>query len=249
MADTPAASVPRLLLTGFEGFGQFAVNPSWELAQRFQDQNIEMVHVITAQLPVNWATAWSTLQAAIEQVDPRWVLMLGVGGTRRVVNAEVRGRNFTNPTRDNAGELPPPNDLIEEGGPEYRIATIPATLLAERFQESGVPAEISTDAGGFLCNWVLYKALGYAESRPGLQGVGFVHVPPLPEQGGPGVTLDQLERGLRLAIDTLVAGAAPLFNLVEAEIEIERRQEIADRHLGQGLGVRNPTQPEGSAGA
>jgi pyrrolidone-carboxylate peptidase len=39
MADTPAASVPRLLLTGFEGFGQFATNPSWELARRFQDQN------------------------------------------------------------------------------------------------------------------------------------------------------------------------------------------------------------------
>jgi hypothetical protein len=57
-----------------------------------------------------------------------------------------------------------------------------------------------------------------------------------------------LERGLRLAIDTLVAGAAPLFDLVEAEIEIERRQELADRHLAQGLGARNPLQPEGPAG-
>ena len=248
MADTPADGVPRLLLTGFEAFGQFPTNPSWELARRFQDQNIEMVRVLTAQLPVNWATAWPALQAAIEQTDARWVLLLGMAGARRVVSAEVRGRNFTNPTRDNAGELPPPNDLIEEGGPEYRIATIPAPLLVERFQETGIPAEVSTDAGGFLCNWVLYKALGYAESRPGLQGVGFVHVPPLPEQGGPGVTLDQLERGLRLAIDTLVAGAAPLFNLVEAEIEIERRQELADRHLAQGLGARNPLQPEGPAG-
>jgi pyroglutamyl-peptidase len=228
MTDTTQSGTPRLLLTGFEPFGAFAINPAWELARTFQGDTIEMVNVETAQLPVNWATAWPVLQAAIERVDPMWVLMLGLGSSRQVVTAETRGRNYTNPIRDNSDALPPADDLIEPDGPAFRNSTIPAPLLVERMQEAGVPAEISTDAGGFLCNWALYKALGYAEGRPGLRGVGFVHVPPLPEQGGPALALAQLRTGLRAAIDSLVAGTAPLFDVVEAEIEAERRRERAE---------------------
>lgn len=222
MATPVPAAPPRLLLTGFEPFGELTVNPSWDLARRFDGQTIAMVNIVTACLPVNWATAWPTLQAALERHSPQWVLMLGVGRTRQKVGVETRARNYTNPLHDTAGEPPPRNDRVEEGGPEYRIATLPATLLAERIQEAGVPAEISTDAGGFLCNWTLYHALTAAPSYPYLRGVGFIHIPPLPEQGGPPITCDQLERALRAAIESLVAGAAPLFAVVEAEIEAER---------------------------
>lgn len=235
MTDTQQAPSLRLLLTGFEPFGGAAVNPSWELARRFEGNTIEMVHVQTAVLPVNWASAWGALQEAIERVDPQWVLMLGLAATRTAVGAEVRARNYTTPVPDNAGALPPADDRVEPAGPQFRVCTLPAPLIAERMQEAGVPAEISTDAGSYLCNWTLYKALAYADGRPSLRGVGFVHIPPLPGQGGNmALNLDRLEKALRMVIDSLVAGQAPLFDIVEAEIEAERASELAERISRQG---------------
>ena len=86
-----------------------------------------------------------------------------------------------------------------------------------------MPADVSADAGGFLCNWTLYKALSAAPRIPGLQGVGFIHLPPPPAQGGPDLPLSQLRAGLAGVISSLVAGAAPLYEFVESEIEAERR--------------------------
>jgi len=227
MTDRTQATPPRLLLTGFEPFGTFPVNPSWELARTFQGETISMVDIETALLPVNWATAWPTLEAAIGAVGPRWLLMLGVASARTRVNAEVRARNLTNPLRDTAGGLPPADDLVEPGGPAYRNCTLPAHLIVERIQFAGIPADISTDAGGFLCNWTLYKALAAAPRIPGLQGVGFIHLPPPPEQGGPDLPLAALRAGLGQVISSLVAGAAPLYEFVEAEISAERRPAAA----------------------
>jgi pyroglutamyl-peptidase len=224
MSDTEAERSPRLLLTGFEGFGEHPVNSSWELARSFEGQTLEMVNIVTAQLPVNWETAWPALQAAIEQTDPTWVLMLGVAGNRTAVTPESRARNHTAPRLDNAGADPPLNNVVVPEGPEYRNTTIPALLLVERFGERGVPTEVSTDAGDFLCNWTLYHALAYAEGRRSLRGVGFVHVPPLSPPAEAGLPFAAVREGLRFAIDSLVAGAAPLFDVMEAQLEAERHR-------------------------
>ena len=222
MTDTTAPRPPRLLLGGFAGFGDFPVNPSWELAHALGGSTIEMFNVEAVQIPVDWATAWPTLQAAIEATDPAWVLLLGVAGTRTAVCGETRARNFTTPVRDTANALPPANDLIDPAGPPYRICTIPAQLLVERMQERGLPAEVSTDAGSYLCNWTLYHALAYAATQPGLRGVGFIHIPPLAAPGTAGLTFDRMLDGLRFAVDSLVAGQAPMFTEVEAAIVAER---------------------------
>jgi pyroglutamyl-peptidase len=235
MTDRAQPAPPRLLLTGFEPFGEFPVNPSWELARQFQGETINMVDIETALLPVNWATAWPTLEAAIGRVGPRWLLLMGVAAARKRVNAEVRARNLTNPLRDTAGGLPPPGDLVEPGGPAYRNCTLPAQLIVERIQFAGVPADVSTDAGGFLCNWTLYKALSAAPRIPGLQGVGFIHLPPPPAQGGPDLPPAQLRAGLAAVIRSLVAGAAPLYEFVESEIEAELRPAAP----GGGVRVRS----------
>jgi pyroglutamyl-peptidase len=49
-------------------------------------------------------------------------------------------------------------------------------------REAGVPAAVSRDAGGYLCNRIFFTLMHHAEAeRPDLVG-GFVHVPALPEQ-------------------------------------------------------------------
>jgi len=55
----------------------------------------------------------------------------------------------------------------------------------------------------------MYTALGIAERAMGPSGAplqaGFIHVPATPQLGGdPKFTLDELERGIRVAITTIV---------------------------------------------
>ncbi|HUS15217.1 MAG TPA: pyroglutamyl-peptidase I [Chloroflexia bacterium] len=225
MPESSTGSLPRLLLTGFEPFGEATINPSWELVRRFAGNTIDMATVEVAQLPVSWAGAWPALEAAILRVQPTWVLMLGLASRRDVVTPETRARNYTEPIADNVGAMPPLLDRVVENGPAYRICTISPLLVLERLQESGIHAEVSTDAGGYLCNWVLYHALAFAADRPALRGVGFLHIPQTNDAGGPGPSLDRLERGLSMVIDSLVAGAAPAFALVARELAAERQAE------------------------
>ncbi|MBR6132419.1 MAG: hypothetical protein IKQ20_11235, partial [Bacteroidales bacterium] len=48
--------VMKLLLTGFEPFGQESVNPSWEAVKAFPDM-VEGVEVVKVRLPVTFKGA------------------------------------------------------------------------------------------------------------------------------------------------------------------------------------------------
>ena len=72
-----------------------------------------------------------------------------------------------------------------------------AALLQE-----GIDVEVSQTAGTFVCNHVFYglmRALAKSRSLQQTRG-GFVHVPWLPEQGAPNMTLDDMVRGLSVAV-------------------------------------------------
>jgi pyroglutamyl-peptidase len=81
--------------------------------------------------------------------------------------------------------------------------------LGAAVRAEGIPAAVSRDAGGFLCNHVFYELMHLiATERPGLRG-GFVHVPLLPEQAVdddlPTVPIETLERAVRAMIAALAA--------------------------------------------
>ncbi len=54
--------------------------------------------------------------------------------------------------------------------------TIAIDTIAEQLNNKGHSASISDDAGGYLCNAVLYHSLAFAEAHGGCN-VGFVHIP------------------------------------------------------------------------
>jgi len=108
---------------------------------------------------------------------------------------------------DNDGDQPI-DAAIEEGGPAARFSTLPVKAIVAALIEAGLPASVSLTAGSFVCNHVAYLVGGAVERNPGLRG-GFIHVPATPDLVPPGssvptMTLDELERGIRLAIMTAV---------------------------------------------
>jgi len=70
--------------------------------------------------------------------------------------------------------------------------------MAEAIQKAGYPGGVSNSAGTFVCNEVLYTLLNHFSGTD--VKAGFIHVPFLPEQGSPSMTLDNIAKALEAAI-------------------------------------------------
>jgi pyroglutamyl-peptidase len=190
----------RLLLTGFEPFGAWDVNPSWEVARRLDDESIGGVRVEGRRLPVSWEGIWQALKGYIDEVNPDAILMLGLAGRRDYIAVESQGLNTCKEIADNEGKQAS-SPSIDEQGEEALSSTLPVEEIVKGIEELGLPVRVSDDAGGYLCNFALYKAVAWAkESRPGLP-VGFIHLPNLrgvAQEGG--LSLEDMGSAVTAAI-------------------------------------------------
>jgi len=86
-------------------------------------------------------------------------------------------------------------------GPAAYFTSLPIKAMLQTLLDAGVRAEVSQTAGTFVCNQTFY-GLMHLLAQPRWRGVrgGLVHVPWLPEQGQPSMRLDEIVRGLELAI-------------------------------------------------
>lgn len=203
----------RVLVTGFEAFAGAASNPSGEVVRRLvsvpQPELAEAgVEVRGVVLPVSYRASGPALMAAIEAHAPDVVIALGLAEGRTGITPERIAINLDDARiADNDGEQPI-DAAIEEGGPAARFSTLPVKAIVAALTEAGLPASVSLTAGSFVCNHVAYLVGGAVERNPGLRG-GFIHLPATPDlvplgSSVPTMTIDELERGIRLAIITAV---------------------------------------------
>lgn len=192
----------RVLVTGFEPFGESDDNPSMQIVRALQRDPPPGIELATGVLPVTWKGAWPALRRLLDEARPNAVLMLGQSGKRPSVTVERFGLNFgQGRLADNDGIERPPGPLIE-GAPLALPATIDVERVVDAMMDAGVEARSSHDAGAFLCNAVLFHALWHAADGA---TAGFVHVPMLPGQSGasedePTMSAARSERAVRAAI-------------------------------------------------
>ncbi len=191
----------KVLLTGFEPFGEAALNPSGEIVKQISGDNI-----VTAILPVAYTRSAAVLLALIEEHKPDVVISLGQAEGRTQITPERIAINLDDARlADNEGMLR--SDLpIIVGGPIAYESTLPIKEFVDAINASGVPAAVSLSAGAFLCNHIFYVA------QDKLKGTkvrsGFVHVPLMDEQaeefpGLPTMPLDQMVRAVRTMLEVL----------------------------------------------
>jgi len=203
-----------LLLTGFEPFDGEAVNPSWAVARALHGQRIGGARVQALQLPCVFATALPALQAALATQAPRWVLALGLAGSRSAISVERVAINLIDARiPDNAGAMPLDQPVVA-GGPNAYFSRLPVKAIVAGLQQAGHRAELSFSAGSFVCNQVFYGLMHALATRPGVVG-GFIHLPPLPEQAARHaaartMALDEQVLALRRVITLLAAGTPEL---------------------------------------
>ena len=196
----------RVLVTGFEPFGDSDDNPSMQLVKPLEAQPPPGVQLATGVLPVTWSGAWPKLRGLIDDVRPHAILLLGQSGKRPSVTIERFALNFgQGRLADNEGVERPAGPLVE-GAPLALPARVDVEGMVSAMGATGVPTRASHDAGAFLCNAVLFHTLLHAHDQD--VRAGFIHVPMLPGQQGAGeheptLPLEASERAVRAAISTL----------------------------------------------
>ncbi len=199
----------RVLLTGFEAFGGHAVNPSERVLRPLAAAAPGGVVVSTRVLRVSYRDGFAPLRDALSHERFDAALLLGLGAGRAAISFERVAVNRRGPATDNDG-VHMPEERIEDGGPAACFSTLPIDALVAAVHATGVPAEVSDDAGTFLCNQVLYQALRHADRSGIPTRIGFVHLPYFPEQASNGeAALDEalLISGLAAAVAALAGGA------------------------------------------
>ena len=191
----------KVLLTGFEPFGNATSNPSGEIVKQISGDNI-----VTAILPVTYAGSAERLLELIAEHNPNVVICLGQAEGRTQITPEKVAINLDDARlADNEGVVR--NDVkILEDGPDAFFTTLPVKEMVEAANAAGVPAAVSLSAGAFLCNHVFYVAqnkFAGTEVRS-----GFVHVPLMDSQGPefpglPTMPLDQMVTAVRAMLEVL----------------------------------------------
>ena len=196
----------KLLLTGFEPFGESPVNPSEQVVRMLAGREIEGVELHTTILPVDQERGPAALLAALDEVRPGAVLCLGEARSRAALSVERVAINLLDyRIADNAGNRIVDQPIVQDGPAAY-FTTLPVRTICEAIQQAGIPAELSLSAGAFLCNQVTYVLLHHLVSQQIHIPAGFIHLPALPEQAArhsqaiPSMSLETASAGIDAAI-------------------------------------------------
>jgi pyroglutamyl-peptidase len=167
-----------VLITGFGPFPGVPVNATMRLVPELAEAATRAfagAHIAAAVLETEWLAAPRRLDGLLAETMPGLVLHFGVSSRARGFEVESRAHNACIPSPDASG-APPPGPCVREGGAEYLPASLPVPLIVARLRRLGIPAFVSRDAGGYLCNATLYHSLMCARAMPGRR-VGFIHIP------------------------------------------------------------------------
>ena len=197
----------KILLTGFDAFGGASLNPSWLAVKELHGRQILGHTVVAAQLPTVFDASLKELNALLKQHRPALVVCVGQAGGRKAISLERVAINVNDaPIADNAGGQPV-DTPVKPGAPAAHFTSLPIKAMLTALQTEGIAVEVSQTAGTFVCNHVFYGLMHELATRRALKHTrgGFIHVPWLPEQGTPNMPLDEIVRGLRLAMRCAMA--------------------------------------------
>ncbi|MBD8013550.1 MULTISPECIES: pyroglutamyl-peptidase I [Planococcus] len=197
----------KLLLTGFEPFLDFTVNPTMKIVEELDGELIGGYEIIGKIMPVDFSASGEMLLDFIAEENPDAVISLGLAAGRYKITPERIAINVKDGAADNEGNKPVDEPIREEGEPAY-LSALPIRKMVDSLLANGLPATISNTAGAYLCNNVMYEGLHYAKTTKPEMKTGFIHIPASHElaiQHGriPSWSHEDLLRGVRICIEAL----------------------------------------------
>lgn len=171
----------KVLLTGFEPFGDIAVNPSQLVIEAMAHHTLPDMVITAEVLPTEYQAAGARVRELIETISPDVVLSIGVAAGRKGLHLERVALNLDDARLpDNAGQLCQGSPITDDGAPAY-FSNMPLADLKASLLEKNVPVTISNHAGAYVCNHVFYSAM-HTINELGLNTLcSFLHIPAIPD--------------------------------------------------------------------
>lgn len=166
-----------LLLTGFGSFLKVADNPSGALARANDGRNYQGLSIRGRELPVVFDEIEAALGKALESIEPKPVMLLGLGVHKgrqwRVERCARRPLVATKP--DVSGRIAA-TARFRPGAPALLSTQLDPVAIAAGMNQAGFACHASAHAGGYVCDRTYHELLSRAQTLeiPGL----FVHIPP-----------------------------------------------------------------------
>lgn len=164
----------RILLTGFEPFGNYKENSSWAVAEKVAALGFEGVSV--TRLPVTFAGVAAALRKAVDECRPDAIVMLGQSAGIDYIKLERIAINMMDSSSaDNDGYIPD-EEPIYPGGEAALFTNTKIKEQCRAVVEQGIPAKVSNSAGLYVCNRLYYEALQLCKEYTEMRAL-FVHLP------------------------------------------------------------------------
>ncbi|WP_188454168.1 pyroglutamyl-peptidase I [Virgibacillus oceani] len=196
----------KLLLTGFEPFLEFPINPTADIVNELNGTVLNEHEIIGEILSVDFHKSGKQLIDLIHKHNPETVISLGLAGGRKCITPERIAINCNDGPVDNNGNKPRGEKIIDNG-PDGYFSTLPIHEMVDKLKVAGLPAEISDTAGTYLCNNVMYHGLHYFKNKQLNQKSGFIHIPASHalaiRKNLPSWSLDDLVRAIKISIQCL----------------------------------------------
>lgn len=198
----------KILVTGFDPFGDDKINPAIEAVKRLPD-TIKGAKIIKLEIPTVFNKSAQVVHQAIVKEQPDYVLNVGQAGGRSALTPERVAININDGRiPDNDGYQPLDEPIQLDGDTAY-FTQLPIKAMAKAIRAAGLPAIVSNTAGTYVCNHIFYQVQYMrAKEFPKLKA-GFIHIPFLPEQvitrpNQPSMALADIVKGLTAAIGAIV---------------------------------------------
>ena len=114
----------RLLITGFAPFGGDGVNPALQAVQALPD-TVGPWQLCKREMPVAFRGAPEALYAAMDEVEPDAVLMIGLAASRGMVTPERQGVNEKDARIPDNGGISPKTSPWSPAGRRSSIPRCP----------------------------------------------------------------------------------------------------------------------------
>jgi pyroglutamyl-peptidase len=170
----------KVLLTGFEPFGNATFNPSEAVVKEIEKLSLTGIDLVTEILPVEFKRSAALLLERIKEVKPEIVISLGQAEGRDYIAPEQVAINLADARiADNAG-IALENTLIDEKAPDGFFTTLPIREIVKAIQELDISAKVSYSAGAFICNEIFFATQRELAGSAVISG--FIHLPLAPVQ-------------------------------------------------------------------
>ncbi|MGM9583236.1 MAG: pyroglutamyl-peptidase I, partial [Phascolarctobacterium sp.] len=131
-------AVRKLLITGFDPFAHYQINPSWKVVQALPEQLGDFA-LTKLLLPNIFGMAGCMLLEKAEEVEPDIILLTGMDSGNNHVHVDTVAVNIRDAlVEDNLGRKPWNEPVIDDGPAAY-MASIPAHEIVQQLQKEHCP--------------------------------------------------------------------------------------------------------------